>query len=206
MNGTHSSRQNGPEPLKRPTYRFGVSGLHFIFPSQCACCGQIADATLKVSSTEYRGRKGRERATRTFDVPYCYPCLERTRRGPDTNIPAVLAAVVGIILGLALLNQAAWLGVLFIAAGLLAAFALQHRSTAAQRLPPSCFCPRKSVALRGWHGTRYEFEMLSREYATAFMAANLKKLIDVRDEARQLLDSMTEAQPGQPQSPRRYSR
>jgi hypothetical protein len=51
----------------------------------------------------------------------------------------------------------------------------------------------------------YQFQIVSRDYALAFMIANLQKLVNLTPEAEGLLTANGYApKPGTPQSPKRY--
>jgi hypothetical protein len=57
----------------------------------------------------------------------------------------------------------------------------------------------------GWHGTLHQFDILSLNFALAFMVANERKLVNLSPEAMELLASSGHVpNPRAPRSPRRH--
>jgi hypothetical protein len=70
---------------------------------------------------------------------------------------------------------------------------------------PSCPSANRAVAYYGWEGTRQAFEISSESYASAFMVANQRKLVNLSPQAIALLQSRIEpAFANNAQSARRY--
>jgi hypothetical protein len=82
---------------------------------------------------------------------------------------------------------------------------LKLLARAKSMLKPSCVCLGKAVAFVGWDGTRQIFEIVSRKYAGEFMNANKRKLINLSQDARELLEGEGyEHHASSVQSARRY--
>jgi hypothetical protein len=71
---------------------------------------------------------------------------------------------------------------------MLVVMSLQRRK-ARTMCSPACICPQPAVEYVYWHGTFHSFDIHSRTFAAQFMVANAKKLVNVTEEGRQLIDS-----------------
>jgi hypothetical protein len=188
--------------------RIDVSGSRIMFPPECACCCDIADTLLQVSATKTRGKRVIHTSTNVWDVPYCSRCVRHVKAAEFARSLALFFAALSVVACVYLWNQVnsttgATFGILGLActAGVYGFMISHARSDCAA----SCARLGKAMAYLGWHGTLHQFEVVSRQFATDFMAANQKKLVNLSAQARSLLAKSGSAEPpNAPRSPRRY--
>jgi hypothetical protein len=65
----------------------------------------------------------------------------------------------------------------------------KYQSRARSMCFGDCASPSAAVQYVNWYGTTHSFQIASRRYAAEFMAANANKLINLTEDARQLLNS-----------------
>jgi hypothetical protein len=188
--------------------RVDVSGHQFVFPTTCACCNGKTDTELTVSASKSTGKRVIHTSTNAWDIPYCDHCVK--------HVKAVEAAVtLAWVLGVLSLTAAGalwyfatpFLGIPVGVAGLVGTVLLHNKLMADARAMcgPDCVCVERAVKYLGWHGPLHKFWIASLDHALAFMLANQKKLVNLSQEARDLLESSGHApRPGAPRSPRRH--
>ena len=185
-----------------------VSGQHFVFPALCACCCGPVGSALSVSSSKSNGQRVVHTKTNAWDFPYCDACVGHVRETETAKRVAwTLLAVSVIVSGILWVSVSPYLG---IPAGILAVggtiFLYKKQMAAARGLCcVGCACIEKAVAYLGWHSTLHQFEIASLDYALAFMVANQRKLVNLSNEARELLESSGNVPPtGSPRAARRH--
>ena len=188
--------------------RVDVSGRSFVFPYECACCNTPPDSELAISATRSWGKRVHHSETKTWDIPYCAPCvghvtvLETGRRTALTI--GALSSAIGVLLAV---YADIWLGVTIGMAGVIGAVQLLRKSVARARTmcKSTCASVDRAVFYLGWHGTLHQFHIVSQHFARGFMTANQSKLVNLSVEARRLLvSSGSEIGKSTPRSPRRY--
>jgi hypothetical protein len=85
----------------------------------------------------------------------------------STDVPFIAAAVAGIAVGVTVL--------------------VLLRRKARELCSSRCVTPSAAVVYTDWYGTVHTFDVRSREYAALFMLANTKKLLNLTEDARQLM-------------------
>jgi hypothetical protein len=187
--------------------RVDVSGQTFVFPHKCACCGGTADAELSASASKSSGKRVVHTKTNVWDFPYCRICVghvmsaEATRRLAWTL--GSLSLALGLILGFAV-N-----GVFGLVCGILAmvgtGWLYRLRMTDAKaRCSSDCVSVGRAVAYLGWHGPLHQFEVISLPYARDFMLANQHKLVNLSEQAKNLLAGTGAIPKTNARAPRRY--
>jgi hypothetical protein len=161
-----------------------LSGQNFEFPQQCACCADTPQTTLATSQTRSTGYKGMgPTTTMWWDFPYCLNCVQHVNAA---NL--AISTTAFIILGsfvVALLcdfsPSSAWFSIWMASAGAIGGtFALSFLMAKAKAIRGAqCACLHGSVKYYGWQGNNHKFDIVSVEYALAFMSANEEKLVDV---------------------------
>ncbi len=189
--------------------RVDVSGHHFIFPFQCACCGAAPNGQLAFSASRSWGRRVERTETKAWDVPYCSRCITHVHALEEARSFAKTFTVLSILLSLLVgyvLDPYFYFG---IAVGVVAIVGTvmtfgQKLQEARSLQTTSCVNVDKAVAYLGWSGTLHRFEFTSRHFARAFMAANQDKLVNLSVEQRWLLSEGGSPVPNAPRSARRY--
>jgi hypothetical protein len=88
--------------------------------------------------------------------------------------------------------------------GTIAVFGMKLRQARAA-CSPNCVDVDRAIAYLGWYGTLHKFEIRSQRFASDFITANQKKLVNLKSDARQLLTAGDSAfKPTMSRSPRRY--
>lgn len=167
-----------------------VSGKRISFPRHCLCCGRHPDTEIPVSASRSRGKKVIHTTTMTWRVPYCSACTRHVATWDAGSSALNGGLAVGIIGGIVLLFVAPPLGVLTFIGGLVAGFVMRSnkRALAKSQCSPECAAVERAASYLGWSGTLESFFFASRPYAALFLEANASKLVNLRPEARQLLD------------------
>lgn len=161
--------------------RVNVSGKQFIFPRSCACCGAFPTTTLGLAGSE-KNKRARTRGW-VWDVPYC-SAFKRHVRTVDYLLISLLgslalAFLVGVAAGLTFgdwrsgVGAAACLLVAFASAGWLAYRLIRHKASV------NCCSMTRAAAYLGSVGRCHSFDFKSGFYATDFVRANHRKLVNV---------------------------
>jgi hypothetical protein len=174
-----------------PTMQVDVSAKTVSFPRHCACCGREPDAQLALSASRSRGVRVVRTTTHTWSVPYCSACIRHTQEWERATTYLTVALAVGAVVGALLLCSSAVVGIviftLALAAGL-GAYTLQ-RKHARTFCSTGCAMPGRAASFLGWDGTLQSFWFAHPSFATAFMIANLNKLVNLTPQTRQLLEA-----------------
>jgi hypothetical protein len=188
--------------------RIDVSGHSFVFPDECACCGDAADAELGVSATKTSGKRVVHRKTNAWDIPYCGRCVGHVKSAQAARMFALLLGFSSIVVGAFLwyaVNPG--IGILGGSVTLLGATlgCSMWMSEARARCSSACVCVGSAVAYLGWHGTLHKFDVKSASFARDFMTANRSKLVNLSPQARNVLaNAGTVSNTNAPRTPRRY--
>jgi tellurite resistance protein len=152
-------------------------------PGQCACCGSESAAST-AAATHVHGARVVRTETGTWSIPYCSRCAKHVDRWPAFDADRVLLLTL-VTLGLFFL------------------YYLHRRYSARAACAKWCCRPGPAVKYLGWHGSRHDFEIASRSFTRAFVAANRKKISWADREAQSIIDeldaegpSAREAHPG----------
>lgn len=188
--------------------RIDVSGQKFLFPPRCACCFDHANDSLVVSASRSTGKKVVHTQTKAWDFPYCAKCVRHVRSAEAATV------LLGVLAGSSLL-AGVWLWIatsppigIAVAIGALVGTMLLHyrrMGSAKKGCGQECVSVSRAVEYLGWHGTAHQFWIASRDYASAFMVANERKLINLSPEARALLQARAHGpSQGALRAPRRH--
>ena len=169
-----------------------VSGYQFVFPQQCACCGVPPQSALVVSATKTTGKRVVRTATNSWQIPYCMHCLAHVAKVRLARTWLSGLVVIGIITGVALsvftgFWPAALVATLIAVIGVLVSSKYQSEASA-MRLP-TCCASQEAASFLGWDGTRNRFAFSSHSFATAFMKANFRKLVNISPQAAAILNA-----------------
>lgn len=170
--------------------RVELSGAKFVFPRNCSCCGEEAGGSYTATATRTKGKKVVTSTSRSWNFPHCDACDEHMKLYSSGNALAVLAVVAGVLLAFMVHWSVFIAGVV----GAIAIVTNAHKRAEAAR-KPSCATASVPATFLGWSGTVQVFEIPSRDYATALMAANTGKLINLSNEGRAALLSAASATP-----------
>ncbi len=193
-----------------------VSGHQFVFPTTCACCKGKADTHLRVSASKSTGKRVTHTSTNVWEIPYCDRCVQHVSAAGDAEAQAWLFGVVSVVAGGMLWQLVTNLYgipagiVVCIPVGFVGWFGtvMPYRKRMAEARAmcgPGCVCVERAVRYLGWHGPLHMFWIESLDYALAFMVANQKKLVNLSQEAIDLLASSGQVPPaGAPRAPRRH--
>jgi|GEM_PF-3284262 len=199
-----------------------VSGLQFVFPPSCVCCGGQPDAGKTISATRTTGKRVVHVSTNAWTVPYCSRCLAHesmyleSQRRYDTAKGVLTGFVVaGVAIFLVLGSSIGPVGgvILGILFGLIGVFpfrkisaeARQQEQQARSACAPSCCNLAHAAAFYGWNGTLNSFEFVSQRYAGDFMIANREKLVNLNPAQVAWLNSSASVAPvGSRQRAQRY--
>ena len=186
-----------------------LSGQKFVFPPQCACCGNPPQATLTAVATRTTGKRVVHTTAKSWDFPYCAQCLAHVQAADQAKTTA-LCLVIASLLAAACLYFFTGIAVLACIAavggigGSIAAYNNMMLKAKAQ-CATTCACVQRAVQYLGWQGTCHMFEVVSHAHALAFMTTNQKKLVNVRPEVWQWLNANGCGTPmQQAQSPKRH--
>ena len=148
-----------------------------MFPRACACCGDLDETDLSVSSTRQTGVRVVRSDTRSWGIPYCHQCVAHATTWPHSPISFWTLLVLGAILG-------GSLGVIWgwkLGSGIFAAVALpllavrfheiRKQNQALALTKPTCCCVGPAVTYLGWDGSVHSFWVVSEDY-TAMLAQN----------------------------------
>lgn len=191
--------------------RVDVSGHKFVFPQQCACCGGSPETALTAVASRTTGTRVEHTTSKSWDFPYCGRCIHHVKAAESATgsrrVLTGIALIVAVVLWVA--SGSFFLGLLVAACGV-AGGVFFHKNLmqrARGMCCADCVCVERAVGYVGWQGACHMFEIASPPYALAFMAANVKKLVNVQPEVWQWLQANGYApQMHQPQSARRYTR
>jgi len=188
--------------------RVDVSGRHFIFPSECACCGGPADTELAASASREWGKRVVHTETKSWDIPYCTRCTSHIASYEEAGSLARILTVLSVVVGGAIvfMGNPFWgiaIGIILVI-GTVMVFArslTRARSLCSDR----CAIVGRAVAYLGWDSSVHKFEMSSQHFAVSFMDSNRSKLVNLSVEAIGLLsDNGPKTLPTAARSPRRY--
>lgn len=128
----------------------------------------------------------------TWRVPYCSACTRHVATWDASGSALTIGLAVGIVGGIALSFVSPLVGILAFGGGLVLGLVMQSRKRALARsmCSPECAAVACAASYLGWSGTVESLSFASRGYAAHFLEANASKLINVRPEARQLLEWM----------------
>lgn len=161
--------------------RIYLSGRKFTFPLQCACCGGTPETTLTVICGKSTGKRVIHTKVNTWDFPYCTQCIDHIRIAKNASVGMVLITVVSVIVAVyfgqfTAVSTYAWI---IVAAGSAGGFCVYNNLMHKARRNLNCVSTGNAVAYLGWHASCHEFEVISRNYALAFMLANEAKLVNM---------------------------
>ena len=187
--------------------RVQLSGHKFEFPRKCACCGGHADVELSASASKSSGKRVIHKQTNVWDFPYCKRCVHHVLSVEATTKLAVGVAVVA--LGLSLIVSFSYTGELGLTVGVLGiagavAIYLIGLAKARAHCVSDCVAVGRAVCYLGWHGPLHQFDVLSTSYALDFMLVNQSKLVNLSDQARNLLGGSSVLQKTNARAPRRF--
>lgn len=174
-----------------------VSGQRFVFPQQCACCGGLSNTTLQAAHSKTWGKRVIHTKTWSWTFPYCTACSDHIRSYSYAPAMAVLFALIVIVSGAVTGSSITWseeaLGyvlmigiVLTIAAGIVG-YIRQSRKARAKCFE-TCVYVGPAVTYVNWYGSVHSFNIVSSKYAALFMLANAKKLVNVTNDGRRLME------------------
>jgi hypothetical protein len=172
--------------------RVEASGRQFVFPVQCACCGGAADGRLTASASKSTGKKVVHTTIHSWDFPYCSPCIGHVKAAESASSISILLTVVALVIAVILyVGVAGWLGVATGLGGMAGVIVLYNKMMAKAKAAcgPQCACVSSAVTFLNWDGTKQAFDMASAGYATAFMMANERKLVNLSPQAQQFLEA-----------------
>jgi len=188
--------------------RVEVSAHIIAFPHECACCGAVPDAELAVSAGISRGKRVVHTETKLWNVPYCSRCLSHIRSYEQAASIAkwltVFSIVTGLVIGLA------WGAFDGIAVGILSIILTIAVFSAFMKRARSICCADCTdvdsvVTYIGWQSSVHKFEIKAQRYASKFMVANSKKLVNLSPAALNLLSAkVPKIEPDKPRAPLRY--
>lgn len=193
------------EPCQMERMKVSVSGKQFVFPRCCACCGGFPLVTLSVRGSE------KNRLSRTkgwlWEVPYCTDCRAHVKRAE--------VALLGWICGIALAGLAGF-GAFALGMGLGPAAILAttlsvtgtslcglYLANVRQGLQRDCCGILRAVSYLGSAGVCHSFDIRSRSYATEFIRANHRKIVNASPRVAKILRGLSF---GDFQTPRRLIR
>jgi hypothetical protein len=189
--------------------RVDVSGMRFVFPVECPCCGGRPDSVLTISARRSKGKRVVHTQIKAWDLPYCARCVKHVGDLAAARSRLMWLALLSVILASFIAFESNLiLGTAVGITALVGAF-WAHKN----RLKPlhsecqaaSCVSIETSVIYLGWHGTLHRFYFRSQKFAMSFMEYNKKKLVNLSPEARSLLMADQEQTgPDAYQSARRY--
>ena len=180
-----------------------VSGQRFVFPQQCACCGGPSNTTLHAAHSKTWGKRVIHTKTSSWEFPYCSACIDHVRSYGYAPGVAVLFAVLVIVIGTLIGSAITWteevlgyglMAAIFftIAAGIVG-YVRQARK-ARGMCSATCVYVGRAVTYVNWYSSVHSFNIMSSKYAALFMLANAKKLINVTNDGRRLMEwAITEA-------------
>ena len=175
-----------------------VSGQKFVFPQLCACCCRSPDTTLNAAHSKSWGKRVVHTKTWSWNFPYCSSCLDHIRSYDYASVIGVIFAVIAVVVGAMIGSAAGWsedakaygiplVIVIAIVAGILG-YVRQERKAQAMRVA-TCACAGRGIAYVNWYGTVHSFDIVSSNYAGLFMTANAKKLVNVTEYGRRLMEA-----------------
>jgi hypothetical protein len=163
---------------------------------------------LTVSASKSTGKRVVHTSTNAWDIPYCEPCVKHVQAAEGAVAFAWVVGVLSVAAAGALWYFATpFLGIPVGVAGLVGTGLLYNKLMAGARAMcvPDCVCVVRAVKYLGWHGPLHKFEVASADFALAFMVANQNKLVNLTQDARDLLKSSGNVpRPNAPRAPRRH--
>ncbi len=168
--------------------RVDVSGHQFVFPPQCACCGETANSTWTVSASRSRGTRVIHKTTRCWDFPYCDGCVHHASIYDSAARKSLWVFVVAFFLAMVL--HSAW-SLIPLTVGVVLSIVLfdKTRKEAEAARSSSCVFAGPTVSYLGFHATVNSFDFAG-PYAWAFASANANKLVNESQEMRQYVDAI----------------
>jgi hypothetical protein len=173
-----------------------VSGQRFVFPQQCACCGGSANTTLQAAHSKSWGKRVVHTKTWSWNFPYCSACVAHLRSYGYAATIGMLFAVIVVVVGAMIGSGVGWseeargYGIMFglilaIVAGIVG-YVRQVRK-ARGMCSNTCLSVGRAVVYVNWYGSVHSFDIMSRSYAALFMLANAKKLVNLTEDGRRLM-------------------
>ena len=185
-----------------------VSGQSFAFPPKCACCCAPADSELTVAASKSTGKKVVHTKTNAWDIPYCRHCINHVRALDSARRTSHWLAFFSLVLGSLTAYVAngylgSSIGVLCLIGTVFAR--KQMVAQAREKCHSYCASVDRAIVYLGWHGSLHRFDISSNQFAAEFMGANERKLVNLSQQARQLLAATTPAaKPNASRTARRY--
>ena len=160
--------------------KVSVSGKQFIFPRSCACCGAYPLTTIVVSGTE-KNKRARTKGW-TWQIPYCVACKQHVKSFDHllmgTLIAVALFSLISATVGVAYREwQLGVLVAILLVVGLLATFKVVVKLIKA-KCPINCHMLARAVEYLGSDGPCHTFEIRSPWYASEFVRANHRKIVN----------------------------
>jgi hypothetical protein len=174
-----------------------VSGQRFVFPQQCACCGGSPNTTLQAAHSKSWGKRVVHTKTWRWDFPYCSSCLDHVRSWSYASAMALLYAAAVVVLTLIVSGSGSWSdgakGIGFMVCIVLSIVAgtfgyVRQQGKARGKCSETCASPGRAVEYVNWYGTVHSFNVVSSRYAALFMLGNAKKLINLTEDGRRLME------------------
>lgn len=162
--------------------RVDLSGQVLTIPRQCSCCGGTATEVFIASATKTKGKRVVTSTTREWRFPHCQACQSHLTAYRSGTAPAILLLIVGGVLAFLVY----WVFLIVAVIGAIVFIVLGHARGEAARTQ-ECTTAGVPVRFIGWHGTVQSFEVTSRDYAAALLAANARKAINLTEESREAL-------------------
>ncbi len=145
-----------------------MSAKQLVMPDTCTCCGHPSQTTRQSTATRVEGKRVIRTKTSSWSFPYCNRCDSHDREWPGASVgEVVLFAILTL--------------------GIYIYFYVRARQRALRICSAQCVPPRQAIAYLGWHGSVHQFEVASSTFASAFLAANAKKVVGADADARALL-------------------
>lgn len=176
--------------------RINVSGRQFVFPRICACCGAYADRSLEIIGSE-RNRRSRTRGW-SWDIPYCQGCREHVV-ATDRLLVLAISGIGVIGLG-SVIAQVSWHSILItlstvgLSVLILGVFVWLGWLAVKATGNPNCVDLTRAIIYHGSAGSFHSFEIKSKAYATAFIEANQRKIVNASPIVAQILHGSVENQ------------
>jgi hypothetical protein len=168
-----------------------VSSRRFEVPFECPCCGADPDAELAIPLTRTAGREPTREAARALVFPYCKRCVGHVELWESAGLRSAGLVVAGLLVAVVVvLASGLVIGAIAFAAVAVLAWTLGEARRVAARagMGPSCASPARALAYLGWSGRASVLSFESPTYAARFAEQNEKRLVDVTDQLRKLIE------------------
>lgn len=156
-----------------------VSAKIISIPRYCVCCGDTPTIDLNAQASKKRGNT---QYTNSWSFPYCSLCAGHVA---EENAAGIIFGV-GLIAAFIFMFFVGWWALIIVGISIFGG--IMQSNKANSTCGPSCASSGPAVTYLGWHGTLHSFSFSSHDYASKFMVANSKKLVNLTSAHRDLMN------------------